>query len=161
MGKFLFKLCLFAVPALVIATGLPVSPDAHAGPKRSIVKASELHKACLPGAHAEDPTKYVRRSVRTPECTRFLNGLLHTLQLAQKGYSATQTNSSYLTLKECIHFPNGASSISELQNIIVNYGDRHAELMDLPAFDFATAALAAWYPCSKNAADDIPMRFRR
>ena len=161
MRKFLFKFCVFVILAWTVAAGFRAFPDAHAGPKRSIVKAEELHKACLPGAHAESPARHMRRSVRTPECTRFLNGLLHTLRLAQKGYSATETSSAYLTLKECIHFPNGERSISELQNIIVNYGDRHAELLDLPAFDFATAALAAWYPCNERAADDIPPRFRR
>lgn len=140
-------------------------PALAAGKDRSrhqepIARASELHQACAPPRTVTAGAAYKRRS-GNPRCDRFLSGLLHTLQMAQRGYLFDQPAMGQLQLSRCIELPDGTISLAKLRDIITNFGERHAEMLHLPALEFATAALAAWFPCSPPQDDRVPPRFNQ
>ncbi len=125
-----------------------------------IARASELHQACAAPRTFAAGTASKRRS-GNPRCDRFLSGLLHTLQMAQRGYLLDQPAMGQLQLSRCIELPDGTISLVKLRDIITNFGERHAEMLHLPALEFATAALAAWFPCSPPQDDQVPPRFNQ
>ncbi|HBA41341.1 MAG TPA: hypothetical protein DCZ07_00050 [Alphaproteobacteria bacterium] len=150
------NLLLLLLVCLVLPT--MASGKGRTGSHEPIVQASELQQACATARSMSAGTSYKRRT-GNPRCDRFLTGLLHTLEMAQRGYSSNQPAMGQLRLSRCIEFPEGTISLVKLREIILNFGERHAEKLHLPAFEFATAALAAWFPCSPSEEDEIPSRF--
>ena len=148
----LFLVCLI-LPTMVVGKGRTISHE-------PIAQASELQQACAT-ARAMPAMTPDKRRANNPRCDRFLTGLLHTLQMAQRGYAADQPATGQLQLSRCIDFPEGTISLAKLRDIIINFGERHAEMLHLSAFEFATAALAAWFPCSPSEDDEIPSRFNQ
>lgn len=123
-----------------------------------VAHASELYQACTTPQTVAAGATFKRRS-GNPRCDRFLSGLLHTLQMAQRGYLFDQPAMGQLRLSRCIELPDGTISLAKLRDIITNFGERHAEMLHLPALEFATAALAAWFPCRPQRDDQVPPRF--
>lgn len=152
-NKLFLALFLISLALPTMAVG-----KSRTGSHEPIARASELQQACATSHSISADTSYKRRT-GNPRCDRFLTGLLHTLEMAQRGYSSNQPAMRQLRLSHCIEFPEATMSLAKLRDIILNFGERHAEMLHLPAFEFATAALAAWFPCSPSEEDEIPSRF--
>lgn len=156
------RMAVVVVAALAMASVSLAATD-RSGARERIQTGSDLVEACRIALSYTQPSTAERvfRSESVPRrrhpqarsCDSYLQGFLHNMQMMQRAHPFASPSNRIGPEGKCIYIPSGEQPLSELEYVVVNYGDRHAHALPLPALEFLTDAFAAWYPCPARPGD--------